>query len=68
MLTMKKRGSAIRTHRGWAIGVLQEVGAVRECEDHGWMRDRADPHAREHAAMTRRPVCLRMRRRSKTPD
>jgi hypothetical protein len=21
----------------------------RECEDHGWMRDRADPRARERA-------------------
>jgi hypothetical protein len=49
MPTMKKPRSAIRTHRGWAIGVLQEVGAIRECEDHGWMRDSADPHAREHA-------------------
>ena len=26
-----------------------EVGAIRECEEHGWMRDRADPHARERA-------------------
>ena len=40
---------AIRTPRGWAISVLQEAGAIRECEEHGWMRDRADPHAREHA-------------------
>jgi hypothetical protein len=29
--------------------VLKEAGAVRECEDHGWMQDRADPHARERA-------------------
>lgn len=49
MLTMKTPRSATRTHRGWAISLLQEVGAIRECEDHGWMRDRADPHAREHA-------------------
>jgi hypothetical protein len=33
--------------RGWAIDVLQEAGAIRECEAHGWMQDRADPHARE---------------------
>jgi len=33
----------------WAISVLLEVGAIRECEDHGWMRDRTDPHARERA-------------------
>ena len=35
--------------RGWAIDVLQEAGAIRECEAHGWMQDRADPHARERA-------------------
>jgi hypothetical protein len=29
--------------------VLQEAGAIRECEEHGWMQDRADPHARERA-------------------
>jgi hypothetical protein len=38
-----------RTLRGWAISVLQQAGAIRECEDHGWMQDRADPHARAHA-------------------
>jgi hypothetical protein len=49
MLMMKERRRAIRTLRGWAISVLQEAGAVRECEEHGWMQDRADPHARERA-------------------
>jgi hypothetical protein len=49
MLITKERLPAIRTLRGWAISALQEAGAVRECEDHGWMRDRADPHARERA-------------------
>jgi hypothetical protein len=49
MLTMKERRPAIRTLRGWAILVLQEAGAIRECEEHGWMRDRTDPHARERA-------------------
>jgi hypothetical protein len=29
--------------------VLQEAGAIRECDEHGWMLDRADPHARERA-------------------
>jgi hypothetical protein len=24
-------------------------GAIREREEHGWMQDRADPHARERA-------------------
>ncbi len=49
MLMTRERRPAIRTLRGWAISVLQEVGAIRECEEHGWMHDRADPHARERA-------------------
>ncbi|MGY8710798.1 hypothetical protein RAD16_34105 [Bradyrhizobium sp. 18BD] len=48
MLT-KERRPATRTLRGWAINVLQEVGAIHECEEHGWAKDRADPHARERA-------------------
>ncbi|MGY4334956.1 hypothetical protein ACVWWG_009424 [Bradyrhizobium sp. LB7.2] len=49
MLMTKERPRAIRTLRGWAIHVLQEAGAIHECEEHGWARDRADPHARERA-------------------
>ena len=49
MLMTKGRRPAIRTLRGWAISVLQEAGAISECETHGWMQDRADPHARERA-------------------
>ncbi|UPK40982.1 hypothetical protein IVB18_49635 (plasmid) [Bradyrhizobium sp. 186] len=49
MLRTKERRPAIRTLRGWAISALQEAGAIRECEAHGWMLDRADPHARERA-------------------
>jgi hypothetical protein len=49
MLMTKERRPAIRTLRGWAISVLQGAGAIRECETHGWMQDRADPHARERA-------------------
>jgi hypothetical protein len=45
----KERPRAIRTLRGWAISVLQEAGGIRECEEHGWVQDRADPPAREHA-------------------
>jgi hypothetical protein len=29
------------------ISVLQEAGAIRDCEEHDWMQDRADPHAGE---------------------
>jgi hypothetical protein len=49
MLMTKERRPAIRTLRGWAICMLHEAGAIRECEEHGWMQDRADPHARERA-------------------
>jgi hypothetical protein len=49
MLMTKERRPAIRTLRGWALGVLQEAGAIYECEERGWARDRADPHARERA-------------------
>src|ERR1700688_46444 len=49
MLMTSERGPAIRTMRGWAIDVLQDAGAIRECEEHGWMQDRVDPHARERA-------------------
>jgi hypothetical protein len=46
---MTEKRSAIRTLRGWAISTLLDAGAIRECEEHGWMQDRADPHARERA-------------------
>jgi hypothetical protein len=49
MLMTSERRPAIRTIRGWAIDVLQNAGAIRECEEHGWMQDRADPHAWERA-------------------
>lgn len=49
MLMIKETRPAIRTLHGWAISVLQEAGAIHECEEHAWMQDRADPHAREHA-------------------
>ena len=49
MLMTKASRPAVRTLRGWAISVLLEAGAIRECEEHGWMQDRADPHARERA-------------------
>lgn len=45
----KERRPAFRTIEGWATSVLLEAGAIRECEEHAWMRDRADPHARERA-------------------
>ena len=49
MLLRLARRPAIRTLRGWAISLLQETGAIRECNEHGWLVDRGDPHARERA-------------------
>jgi hypothetical protein len=49
MLTATDTKPAIRKLRGWAISVLLDAGAIRECEEHGWMQDRADPHARDRA-------------------
>jgi len=49
MLMTRERRPAIRTLHGWAISVLLEAGVIRECEEHGWMQDRADPHTRERA-------------------
>jgi hypothetical protein len=54
MLMMKEKRTAIRTLRGWAISELQEAGAIKECEEHGWMQDRGDPHARERALLVAR--------------
>ena len=66
MLMMKQKRTAIRTLRGWTISVLHEAGAIRECEEHGWMMDRGDPDAREASPSPvgiRRPTC-RQRKRS----
>ena len=49
MLRTRERRTAHRTVEGWARSTLLEAGAIRECEAHGWMRDRADPHARDRA-------------------
>ena len=51
MLMTKERRPAIHTLRGWAISVLREAGAIRECDEHSWMQDRADPHARARAIL-----------------
>jgi hypothetical protein len=65
MLMTKERRPAIRTLRGWAISVLQEAGAIRECEEHGWATDRADPHAstRLTSPVRTRPVEFRRTKR-----
>jgi hypothetical protein len=49
MLMVVPRRRAIRTLKGWVTSVLLDTGAIRECEEHGWMIDRTDPHARDRA-------------------
>ena len=49
MLMTKGTRPAFRTIEAWARLVLQEAHAIHECEYHGWAKDRADPHARDHA-------------------
>jgi hypothetical protein len=49
MLMLGERRPTYRTLEGWAVGVLLEAGAVHECEPHGHVKDRADPHAWDRA-------------------
>jgi hypothetical protein len=49
MLMMRISRLPFRTIEGWARSVLLEAGAIYECEEHGWARDGADPHARKRA-------------------
>jgi hypothetical protein len=51
LLMMTEKRTAFRTIEGWARSVLLEGGAIRGCEKHGWMKDWADPHARERALL-----------------
>ena len=37
MLYVIERKRPIRTLRGWAISTLQDAGAIRQCEYHGWL-------------------------------
>ena len=49
MLMRQERRLAFRSIEGWARSILLEAGAIRECESHGWIIDRTDPHARDLA-------------------
>ena len=48
MLTNDRRPD-FRTVDRWAIHLLMETGAIHECDQHGWAKDRSDPHARAEA-------------------
>jgi len=52
-----------RTLRGWAIGILLETQTIRECEEHGHLRDRTDPDAWKRA----REIASRYPFRGATP-
>ena len=47
MLTTNRK--RVPSLHGWTILVLLEEGVIRECAEHGWMRERGDPHARIRA-------------------
>jgi hypothetical protein len=38
-----------RTVDRWATSLLLETGAIHKCDQHGWAKDRTDPHARHEA-------------------
>jgi hypothetical protein len=42
---VEKRREPFRTPRGWAIDLLLETGAIRECVDHSHLCDATDPDA-----------------------
>ena len=46
LTTERKRAPSLH---GWAMLVLVGEGVIRECVEHGWMRERGDPHARSRA-------------------
>jgi len=54
MLMLRERRPAYRTIESWAIRVLLETGAIKECEEHGYMQCRGDPDARARAYDTAR--------------
>ena len=66
MLTRERRPD-FRTVDRWAISLLLEAGAIHKCDEHGWAKDRTDPHAREEALRIAREeplagACRPMRR------
>jgi hypothetical protein len=52
VLMLKEKRPAFRTIEGWAISILLEAGAICDCEEHGWMKDRTDPHARHRVSLS----------------
>jgi hypothetical protein len=40
MLTTTEEKPAARLLYVWALAVLHQAGAIRQCEEHGWMQNR----------------------------
>lgn len=49
MLMMKERRPAMRTLERWTGCVPPDTGEMRECEERGCMKGRADPHTHDRA-------------------
>ena len=49
MLMLREKRPDYRTIERWAIRILNAAHAIHECEAHGYIKDRADPHAWERA-------------------
>jgi hypothetical protein len=49
MMLTRERRPDFRTVERWATSLLWEAGAIHKCDQHGWAKDRTDPHARAEA-------------------
>ncbi len=49
MLVIPMSKPSFKSLESYATGVLLEAHAIVECEHHGYMKDRADPHAWDRA-------------------
>jgi hypothetical protein len=71
LMTTREKRPATRTLRGWAIAVLQEAGAIKECEEHGGCRTAPIRTPASALSTSRersdRPEFRRKRQRSPSP-
>jgi hypothetical protein len=49
MMLKRERRRDYKVVDRWTTRLLLEAGAIHECPEHGWAKDRTDPHAREEA-------------------
>jgi hypothetical protein len=59
---IEKRREPFRTLRGWAIALLLETGAIRECVDHSHLCDATDPDAWRRRAGSPHVIPLKVHR------